>query len=214
MAATRVAVVDDHQLVAIAVQNLLERADGLAYARHAATVSELVTRMRDADLVVLDLSLRDGSDPGDNVQRIRDWGAEVLILTSGEDPFLVRSASRSEVLGIVRKSVPQDVLVAALHAAARHEIVPTTEWASALDTDPLLAGAPLSAREREVLGLYASGLGAREVASRLFISENTVNDQLRRIRSVYQLLGRPAATKVELYQRSLEDGIVPAPRLG
>lgn len=209
---SRVAVVDDHQLVAIAVQNLIEAAEGLVFARHATSVTELVRRMRDADLVVLDLSLRDGSDPGSNVQRIREWGADVLVLTSGEDPFLVRAASRAEVLGIVRKSAPQEVLVAALQAAARHELVPTTEWASALDTDPLLEGAPLSAREREVLGLYASGLGAREVAARLFISENTVNDHLRRIRSVYHRLGRPAATKVELYQRGIEDGFVPAPR--
>ena len=60
--------------------------------------------------------------------------------------------------------------------------------------------------------MYASGLGARDVATRLFISENTVNDHLRRIRSVYHQLGRPAATKVELYQRGLEDGYVPVPR--
>jgi len=210
----RVAVVDDHQLVAIAVQNLIEAADGLVFARHATTVTDLVRRMRDADLVVLDLSLRDGTDPGGNVQRIREWGADVLVLTSGEDPYLVRSASRADVLGIMRKSAPQEVLVAALQAAARHEVVPTTEWASALDTDPLLDGAPLSAREREVLGLYASGLGAREVAERLFISENTVNDHLRRIRSLYHRLGRPAGTKVELYQRGIEDGFVPAPRRG
>ncbi|TAJ49860.1 MAG: response regulator transcription factor [Herbiconiux sp.] len=208
----RVAVVDDHQLVAIAVQNLIQAADGLEFARYATSVTDLVRPMRDADLVVLDLSLRDGTDPGSNVQRIRDWGADVLVLTSGEDPFLVRAASRAEVLGIMRKSAPQEVLVAALQAAARHELVPTTEWASALDTDPLLDGAPLSAREREVLGLYASGLGARDVAERLFISENTVNDHLRRIRSVYHRLGRPAGTKVELYQRGIEDGFVPAPR--
>ncbi|RFA11227.1 helix-turn-helix transcriptional regulator [Subtercola boreus] len=209
---TRVAVVDDHQLVAIAVQSLVDSADDLVFARHAPTVDDLVRPMLDADLVLLDLSLRDFTDPGTNVRRIRDWGADVLVLTSGEDPFLVRSASRAEVLGIMRKSAPRDSLVAAIQAAARGQHVPTTEWASALDTDPLLDGAPLSRREREVLGLYASGLGAREVATRLFISENTVNDHLRRIRSLYQSLGRPAATKVELYQRGVEDGYVPAPR--
>lgn len=212
MTTTRVAVVDDHELVAIAVQNLVGAAESLVFARHATSVAELVRGMRDADLVLLDLSLRDGTDPVENVRQIRDWGADVLVLTSGEDPYLVRSASRAEVLGIVRKSTPREVLVAALLTAARGEHVPTTEWASALDTDPLLAGAPLTDREREVLSLYASGLGAREVAKRLFISENTVNDHLRRIRSLYHQLGRTAATKVELYQRGIEDGFVPSPR--
>lgn len=209
---TRVAVVDDHELVAMAVQGLVESGEGLEFSRHAVSVVDLVGPMRDADLVLLDLSLRDGSEPGENVRRIREWGADVLVLTSGEDPYLVRAASRAEVLGIVRKSMPREALVAALVAAARGEIVPTTEWASALDSDPLLDGAPLTAREREVLGLYASGLGAREVAAQLFISENTVNDHLRRIRSVYHQIGRPAATKIELYQRSIEDGFVRAPR--
>jgi DNA-binding NarL/FixJ family response regulator len=209
---TRVAVVDDHELVAMAVQGLVESGEGLEFARHAVSVGELVGPLLDADLVLLDLSLRDGSEPGENVRRIREWGADVLVLTSGEDPYLVRAASRAEVLGIVRKSMPKEALVAALVAAARGEIVPSTEWASALDSDPLLDGAPLTAREREVLGLYASGLGAREVAAQLFISENTVNDHLRRIRSVYHQIGRPAATKIELYQRSIEDGFVRAPR--
>ncbi|WP_291042104.1 response regulator transcription factor [Herbiconiux sp.] len=209
---TRVAVVDDHELVAMAVQGLVESGEGLEFARHAASVGELVGPLLDADLVLLDLSLRDGSEPGENVRRIREWGADVLVLTSGEDPYLVRAASRAEVLGIVRKSMPKEALVAALVAASRGEIVPSTEWASALDSDPLLDGAPLTAREREVLGLYASGLGAREVAAQLFISENTVNDHLRRIRSVYHQIGRPAATKIELYQRSIEDGFVRAPR--
>lgn len=211
-ATTRVAVVDDHELVAMALQNLIEATDGLVFARHAATVSDLVRRMRDADLVVLDLSLRDGTDPGENVRQIRDWGAEVLVLTSGEDPYLVRNASRTEALGIVRKSTPREGLVEVLLAAARGDLVPTTEWASALDTEPLLASAPLTAREREVLSLYASGLGAREVGERLFISANTVNDHLRRIRSLYHQLGRPAVTKVDLYQRGIEDGYLQAPQ--
>ncbi|MCC4909253.1 response regulator transcription factor [Microbacterium sp. cx-59] len=212
--AARIAIVDDHELLALAVRHLVDGADGLVFARHALTVHDLVQPMRDADVVLLDLSLRDGTDPETNVARIRSWGARVLVLTSGEDAYLVRAASRTDVLGILRKSAPHESIVAALHAAAEGTHVPTAEWASALDTDPRLESAPLTVREREVLGLYASGLGAREVAARLFISENTVNDHLRRIRSIYHQLGRPATTKVELYQRGIEDGFVPAPRRG
>lgn len=210
----RVAIVDDHELVAWAVAGLIDQTPGLAFDKHETSVAPLVARFRDADLVILDLSLRDASTPQENVARIRAWGAQVLVLTSGENPFLVREASRTEALGIVRKSAPRDVLVAAIAAAAAGDIVPTTEWASALDTDPVLHAAPLTAREREVLGLYASGLGARDVATRLFLSENTINDHLRRIRSVYQQIGRPAVTKVELYQRGIEDGFLPAPSRG
>lgn len=210
----RIAIVDDHELVAIAVRGIVDETPGLVFARHETTVGAMVRRNRDADVVILDLSLADDRTPDQNVRALSEWGPAVLILTSAENPYLVREASRTQALGIMRKSAPRDVLANGLLAAAAGEHVPTTEWASALDTDPLLRAAPLTAREREVLGLYAAGMGAKDVAAALFVSENTVNDHLRRIRSVYHLLGRPATTKVELYQRSIEDGFLPAPRSG
>lgn len=209
---TRVALVDDHELVAMAVAEIVEGTPGLVFARHESSVGALVARPRDADLVILDLSLPDRSAPDANVTAIAAWGASSLILTSAENPYLVREAARTTALGVLRKSAPRTTLVAAILSAARGEHVPTTEWASALDTDPMLRSAPLTAREREVLGLYALGMGAKEVGAALFVSENTVNDHLRRIRAVYRQIGRPAATKAELYQRSLEDGFLPAPR--
>jgi FixJ family two-component response regulator len=62
------------------------------------------------------------------------------------------------------------------------------------------------------LALYASGRGAKSVAFELGITENTVDDHLRRIRREYALLGRDAGTKVDLYQRGIEDGYLPPPR--
>ncbi|MFG6446146.1 LuxR C-terminal-related transcriptional regulator [Microbacterium sp. P07] len=210
----RVAIVDDHELVGLAIRSLVDRAPGLEFARHERSVPEMVRSALDANLVLLDLSLRDDSTPHENVSALRAWGAHVLVLTSGENPFLVREASRTDALGVARKSSPGQDLIAVITAAAAGEHVPSTEWASALDSDPILESAPLTRREREVLSLYASGMGAREVATALFVSENTVNDHLRRIRSVYRLVGRPATTKVDLYRRGIEDGFVPVPRRG
>ncbi len=207
----RIGIVDDHELMAMALESVVTGMDDLSFARHEKSVEAMVHHLLDAELVVLDLSLRDGSTPAENVAALQRWGAHVLVLTSAENPFLVRDASRTGALGIVRKSAPPAVIADALRAAAAGEHVPSTEWAAAIDSDPGLAAAPLTAREREVLGLYAGGMGAREVGARLYVSENTVNDHLRRIRSVYAQLGRPAGTKVELYQRGIEDGYLPAP---
>jgi DNA-binding NarL/FixJ family response regulator len=134
-----------------------------------------------------------------------------LAFTSGEQPFLIREAARSDLLGIVRKSTPSAILLGLILQAAEGQAVPTTDWAAALDSDRQFESAQLTSREREVLSLYASGLGAKAVATELFISENTVDDHLRRIRREYALLGRQAGTKVDLYQRGLEDGYLPLP---
>ena len=66
----------------------------------------------------------------------------------------------------------------------------------------------LSEREREALRLYAANLPAKSVARRMGVSEGTVKVYLRRVRSKYQALNRPAATKLDLYRRAVEDGIV------
>jgi DNA-binding NarL/FixJ family response regulator len=207
----RVAVVDDHELVSLAVGELIGSHDELEFAGHAASVAELLSRGIRADLVVLDLNLRDGSRPSDNVDVLRARGAEVVVLTSAENPFLVREVSRSGVLGIVRKSAPSQEVLDVIVRIARGEPAPTTEWAVAVDSDPALRSAPHTARDREVLALYGTGLGAKSVARQLNVSENTIADHIRRIRTVYAQLARPANTKVELYQRGLEDGFLPPP---
>lgn len=212
MEPARIAIVDDHDLVSVAFEALLAGEAGLLCVRRTSNVSELVRWPCDIDLVVLDLQLGDESTPAENIAALTAWGSRVLVLTSGENPYLVRDASRADPLGIIRKSAPSAVILEAVRLAASGEPVASAEWASALDSDPLLDSAPLTPREREVLELYASGVGAKQVASQLFVSENTVNDHLRRIKRIYRELGRPAATKVELYQRGIEDGYVPAPQ--
>ncbi len=207
----RVAIIDDHEVVSLAVGTLITAQSGLEFSGSASSVTELIASGSRADLVVLDLNLRDGSTPSGNVERLRQWGAQVLAFTSGENPFLMREASRSAALGIVRKSAPVAEIIGSIATAAGGGIVITTEWAAALDSDPELRTAPLTEREREVLALYASGLGARAVALELRISENTVDDHIRRIRTVYRQLGRPANSKVDLYRRGLEDGYLPLP---
>jgi len=207
----RVAVVDDHELVVSALQERIDADPALEFAGSADTVGALIRSTPPAELVILDLHLPDGSHPSENVRRLNAWGAAVLVLTSGEDPFLMREVSRAGVLGIVRKSAPADRILGVIRAAAQGEPFVSSEWAAVVESDPQLGAAPLSDREREVLGLYASGLGAKSVAQRLHISENTVMDHVRRIRAVYAQLSRPANTKVDLYQRGLEDGYLPFP---
>ena len=85
MEPARIAVVDDHELLALAIGDRIGTRAGLEFVGHAETVERLLRHSRPADLVVLDLNLRDGSSPADNVARICAWGAEVLVLTSGEE---------------------------------------------------------------------------------------------------------------------------------
>ena len=209
--AVKVALVDDHDIVALAVQAVVEQIEGLEFVGASGTVEELLGTVPDVDVAVLDLRLADGSSPVANVERLAVAGARVLVLTSGENPFLIRSVAKSPILGLVRKSAPLPVLVETLAKVASGEMELSTEWASAMSTDPELDAAGLSAQEQRVLTLFARGLKAQAVAYELGISVHTVEDYVGRIRAKYAEIGRPAYDKIDLYRRALEDGFLPLP---
>ena len=207
----RIGLVEDHESVALGLESMLAGESDLALVATGGTVRELLSTATELDLVILDLRLADGSDPQDNVQALRDCGLEVLVFTGADNPFLVRSAARAGVLGVVRKSEDVQTVVAAVRSAASGEQVVTTDWAAAIDGDPQLPDVGLSPRQQEVLTLYASGEKASRVARLTGLSEQTVNDYLGRIRQKYADAGRPAPTKTDLYKRAVEDGWLPVP---
>ncbi len=207
-AASRIALVEDHEIAALGFAQLLSGHPDFDLVATASTVAGLDGAWP-VDLVVLDLRLSDGSEPGQNAAKLRACGAEVLVLTAGDSPALVRQAARANILGMVRKSEPAEVILDAVRAALRGETVATTEWAAAIDADAAIADAGLSPREREVLALYASGQKAQAVAYRTGLSRATVTQYLSRIRTKYAMVGRHAPTKIDLNQRAREDGLLP-----
>lgn len=207
----RVGLIDDHEAISVALAAATNRVTGLSYLGSSETVEDFLLMYPDTDLVVLDLRLADGSSPANNVDRLTSAGLAVVIYTSGEDRELVRAVARTHALGMVRKSAPLSTLVDALMDAAEGRPMMSTELAAAMDSDPELPRAALSAQERRVLALFARGNKAQTVASELGIAVSTVNDYVRRVRVKYELAGRPAYTKIELYMRAVEDGILPQP---
>ncbi|MBJ8341494.1 MULTISPECIES: response regulator transcription factor [Antrihabitans] len=207
----RIGLVEDHESVIIGVSAMLSAEADLEVVASAGTVRELLDQTHDLDLVVLDLRLADGSVPEENVRTLREHGVEVLVFTGAENAFLVRSAARAGVLGVIRKSEDASYVVDAVRRAASGAQVVTTDWAAAIDGDPRLSDVGLSPRQEEVLTLYASGEKASRVARLTGLSEQTVNDYLSRIRQKYSDAGRPAPTKTDLYKRAVEDGWLPVP---
>jgi len=204
----RIALVEDHPLVARGFQALIDGAPDLELVASVATVTELADVSPAPRLVVLDLRLADGSDPASNVAAIHRLGSYVLIHTGAEDRALIQSAARSGALGLVRKSTPPDALLDAVRTAVRGDAVFNADWAAAIDADSALSDARLSEREQEVLSMYASGETAASVAAALGISRGTVADYVKAIRRKYESVGRAAASRVDLYRRAVEDGIL------
>lgn len=211
---SRVAVVDDHQTTIRGIAAVIDECDDLELVASASSVTNLLGgAIGEIDLLILDLRLPDLSGPQENCQRLRARGIEnILVFTSFDDAYLVREAARAGVLGVVSKAIPDADLRELLPKCARGEHVITTEWAAAIDSDPLISEVGLSPQQVKVLRLIASGETLASAAKATGIQPDTVRDYIKRIQSKYSQAGRPTKTRADLYERAIEDGWLPVPR--
>ncbi|WP_434810445.1 response regulator transcription factor [Microbacterium sp. bgisy189] len=209
---TRVALIDDHESVRLGLEAACERA-GKQVVFSGSSVTAYVdwrtfANALPADVVVLDLTLGDGTTVTENVTRLVRDGSSVIIHSVADRPAAVREALAAGAAGIVSKSSRIDEVIAAVRTVARGDHLDNVEWASAVEGDRAFADAQLSARERDVLRLYAAGLPLKMVADRLGIAYSTAKENITRVRVKYVEVGRPAPTKVDLLRRAMEDGLV------
>jgi DNA-binding NarL/FixJ family response regulator len=199
----RVAIVDDHEAIRLGFSNYCVQ-QNVDLVGSAATVDELLRQIE----VVTDLSLSDGSTVTENVSRLVAAGPAVLIFSIADKPSLMRAAVRAGATAIVPKSQPMEFLFQAIELASQGAIINNAETSATIDSDASFKEASLSAREREVLSLYASGMSLKQVAYQLQIKQSSAKEHIDRVRVKYAKLGRQAATKVDLFKRAVEDGII------
>ncbi|HET7195466.1 MAG TPA: response regulator transcription factor [Nocardioides sp.] len=189
-AATRVLLVDDHDLIRDGLAGVFRREPSMEVLGDAKTVSSALEMFHELgpDVVVTDLQLPDGTGL-DVVREVRratpDTGVVVLTMHSGDEQiFAAMEAGASAFVG---KDAPSSEVV----KAAQHAAVSPRSFLCAGLTDAMLRRATsvatqLSSRELDVLRLLADGLSAAEIGSRIHLSESTVKSHLAKI---YQKLG-------------------------
>lgn len=203
----RVGVVDDHPAVVAGVSLYVKRAQDLELAGCATTVSGLLSEPLDLDVVILGLNLADGSTPAQNIRRIHAADASVIAYPGSAESDLVREAFRSGVDGVANKSHAVSVVLDVVRSVLRGEPAPRVDGPPPTQRPEV----GLTSREAEVLRLYAAGAKADQVARVLEISRHTILEHVRQIRRKYTAAGRPADTKIDLYRRAVEDGLLTPP---
>jgi DNA-binding NarL/FixJ family response regulator len=110
---------------------------------------------------------------------------KILLLCEAASPAIMDCAIAEHVEGVALKSDAPDEMISALsHVLEGRSVMPAGWHQASLEHEALAE--VLSAREREVLDLAASGLSNKEIAERLVISVNTVKYHLR---GAYRSLG-------------------------
>ncbi len=212
----KVMVVDDHPMWRDGVARDLTEA-GLDVVATASTGTEALTRAKATrpQVVVLDLQIPAPDGVEVTTQLVRDDPTvRVLILSaSGEQDdvleavkagatgYLVKSASRDELLAAVRRVAEGDtVFTPGLAGLVLGEFRRLSDTPAAASSDP---DAPrLTERETEVLRLVAKGLSYKQIAERLFLSHRTVQNHVQNTLRKLQLHNR-----VQLVRYAIEQGL-------
>ena len=209
----RVMVVDDHPMWRDAVERDLLAA-GLDVVGVAANGHEALARFPAARPQVLVLDLQIPAPNGVEVTAEvvkQDPSVRVLILSASGEQSDVLDAVKAGATGYLVKSASREELLEAVRRVARGDTVFTPglaglvlgEYRRLLDTPAHDPNAPqLTERETEVLRLVAKGLSYKQIAERLFLSHRTVQNHVQNTLRKLQMHNR-----VELTRYAIEQGL-------
>jgi DNA-binding NarL/FixJ family response regulator len=210
----RVLIADDHAVVREGLRGFLALQDDVEVVGEAADGEEAVAAAErltpDVALVDLVMPRVDGIEA---IRRIRTVAPQtrVIVLTSFADEDKMLPAVRAGAVGYLLKDVDPQELVAAvrtvndgetlLHPAVIRELV--REVAGGRREPP--ADNPLTAREREVLGLIARGRANKAIAFELGVAEKTVKTHVSNILGKLNVTDRTQAALL-----AVREGLVDA----
>ena len=197
----KVMLVDDRPLVRNGIASLLRTRghDVVAEAGNGREALGMLERVS-PDLVLMDIRMPEmGGLEATRLIKARAPDTKIVMLTVSDDEQDLFEAVKSGAHGYLLKDLEASEFFEALDAVERGEAVLPTRLAGKLLEEfreqAQRIGKPkepdlLSAREREVLDLVSQGMTNKEVADKLYISDNTVKYHMKNILDKLHLQNR------------------------
>lgn len=213
--AIKVLLVDDQMLVREGIKSLLNLSDKVEVVGEAEDGTKVVDAIDQCkpDVILCDLSMpvMNGIETL-NLLSENDISTPVIILTTFDDHEFILKGIQAGAKGYLLKDVSLETLIEGIETVHRGD----TLMQPAL-TERLLKGLqshqstfeapenvePLSPKEREVLGLMASGCSNKEISQALHKSEGTIKNHVSNVLAKLGVRGRTRAVLI-----AIEKGIL------
>lgn len=219
----RILIADDHPIVRDGLKKLLSQEPDFEIAGEASDGREALDKVQslDPDILLLDLRMPELDGLG-TLQALQGTPKQVkvIIVTASEDKTEFVRAMKYGCRGILLKQTPPDLIIKSIRKVHAGEIwLDTTTTAAVMETfahslsspegrqSPSVPApkphvqktrerSPLSARELEIVQLIAQGYKNKEMAEKMFISEQTVKNHLH---NIFDKLGVSDRLELALY---------------
>jgi two-component system, NarL family, nitrate/nitrite response regulator NarL len=207
----RVLIADDHPIVRDGLAKLLSLEEDVIVVGEASDGCEVLDKVQELDPDVLLLDLRmpnlDGLSALQALQQTNKR-TRVIILTASEDKNEFVQAMKLGCSGIVLKQTAPELIVKSIRKVHGGEIWLDSHTTAAVMRQFAAPGeigggsgksrerSPLSQREREIVQLVAQGYKNKEMAEKMFISEQTVKNHLH---NIFDKLGVSDRLELALY---------------
>lgn len=207
----RIVIADDQSLMREGLKTILELEKDMevpATAANGKEALELCRRIK-PDLVLMDIRMpiMDGVEATELITA-EGLPVKVIVVTTFDDDELIVSALKAGAKTYLLKDLPSEKLLATIRATHKGDIVMQPEIAAKLvnkasgysglaeEKEGPPETEPLTGREKEILALMVKGLSNSEIASRLFLSEGTIKNQ---VSAIYAKLGTSDRTQAVLF---------------
>jgi DNA repair photolyase/DNA-binding NarL/FixJ family response regulator len=199
-------IVDDHEVVREGLRLSLSRAPHIRVIGEAADGEAAVAlaERRRPNVVIMDVRMP-GMDGLEATKELMDKvpDSSVLIFTAYSERSLLSRGLESGAKGYVLKEAPHETLLRAIEKVASGEgyvdpaLMPA--FLTGRGKDDMLTG-----REREILQLLADGMSNADVATQLFISQETVKSHVRHILAKLEADTRTHAVAIALREAIID----------
>jgi DNA-binding NarL/FixJ family response regulator len=202
-------IVDGQAVSRAGLHHLLESYTGLRIVGEAADGVQAVSETLELgpQVVLMDAHLPEGQSL-EALRQIKqlNLGTKLLLLAAQDREEALYETLRVGADGYILKDITPDELVQAIRRVARGEVFIQPQIASRLISRLRTGESPvptdkLTNRELEVLQLLARGMRNKEMATKLSVSERTINFHLTNIYQKLQVSGRTEALSKALEQR-------------
>jgi DNA-binding NarL/FixJ family response regulator len=204
----RVLLADDHAVVRAGYRFLMENAADIAVIGEATSGEEAIAAYAASrpDVLVLDISMP-GIGGMETIRRLKSQfpGVRILMCSMHENPVMIERALQAGACGYISKNSSPEALITAVRRIAAGDVYIDAELAQAMvlqqTRDRVASLGGLSAKELEILRMFAEARSLEDIAEALSLSHKTIANYMTQIKDKLQVSSSAELVRLAIRQQ-------------